>query len=126
MKAYQKVLLGSAGTVGAGVVALDRMFPWLKYDLQLIKAGKNMLRFRDMAMNSQLIDKFEKLVQESPRKTFIIFEDNHYTYEFVDHMACKVANITRSWGLRPRDCVAMMIQNEPAFIWTFLGWYSLS
>ncbi|BFZ01882.1 hypothetical protein BsWGS_04921 [Bradybaena similaris] len=121
MKTYQRVLLGSAGTVGAGVVALNRMFPWLKYDLQLIKAGKKMLKLREEAANSLLIDKFEKLVQESPRKTFIIFEDNHYTYEFVDHMACKIANITRSWGLGPGDCVAMMIQNEPAFIWTFLG-----
>ncbi|CAG5126974.1 unnamed protein product [Candidula unifasciata] len=121
MKVYQKVMLGSAGAVGTGAVALQTMFPWLKYDLQLIRAGKKMIKFRDDMLKSLLIDKFEKMVQESPRKTFIIFDDNHYTYEYVDQMACRVANIAKSWGLGPRDCVAMMIQNEPAFIWTFLG-----
>lgn len=125
MKFYQKVLLGTASTAGAGAVAVKTMFPWLKYDLKLIKMGMKVNKFREEVLTSHLIDKFEKLVEESPRRTFIIYEDNLYSYEFVDQMACRVANIAKSWGLGPGDCVAIMLQNEPAFVWTFLGEFKI-
>jgi hypothetical protein len=32
-----------------------------------------------------------------------------------------VANIAAKWGLKVGECVAIMIENEPSFIWTFLG-----
>merc|ERR1719483_639923 len=64
-------------------------------------------------MQSLLIDKFEAHVVNNPKKVFIEFEDNLYSYEFIDQMACKVANIALQQGLRPKDCVAMMVQNEP-------------
>ncbi|XP_059148320.1 long-chain fatty acid transport protein 2-like [Physella acuta] len=121
MKFYEKVLIGSVGTASAGVVAWKTMFPWIGHDLKLLKAGGKVMKQRESAMSSLLIDKFEKLVVDTPKKPFIIYEDNIYTYEFVDQMACKIANIAKSWGLKPRDCVAIMIQNEPSFIWTFLG-----
>ncbi|XP_059148319.1 long-chain fatty acid transport protein 6-like [Physella acuta] len=121
MKLYEKVLLGSAGTASAGVVAWKTMFPWIGHDLKVIKAGGKIKKQIDVSVLSLLIDKFEKHVVDTPKKPFIIFEDNIYTFEFVDQMACKIANIAKSWGLKPRDCVAIMIQNEPSFIWTFLG-----
>ncbi len=42
---------------------------------------------------SLLIDKFEKHVVDTPKKVFIEFEDNLYTYEFVDMMASKVCSL---------------------------------
>ena len=51
----------------------------------------------------------------------MIYDDMIYTYEAVENMACRVANIAKSWGLQAGDCVAIMIQNEPSFIYTFLG-----
>ena len=125
MKLYQKVLAGAGGTAGAGYVAWKSMFPWLEDDLKLMKAGRKMKKVREEAFQSLLIDKFEAHAANTPRKVFIEFEDNLYTYEFVDQMACKVANMALSWGLRPKDCVAMMVQNEPAFVWTFLGFQKL-
>ncbi|XP_005113163.1 long-chain fatty acid transport protein 6 [Aplysia californica] len=121
MKLYQKVLLGSAGTASAGLVAWKSMFPWIEHDLKIINVGRKLMKIREESMSSLLIDKFEKHVATQPRKVFIEFEDNLYTFEFIDQMACKVANIARARGLGPRDCVAIMIQNEPAFVWTFLG-----
>lgn len=122
MKFYQKVLLGSAaGTAGAGVVAWKSMFPWIEDDLKVLSVGRKLGKVREEIMTSLLIDKFENHVATNPKKVFIEFEDNLYTYEFVDQMACKVANLARSLGILPRDIVALMIQNEPAFIWTFLG-----
>lgn len=122
MKFYQKVLAGAGGAAGAGVVAWQTLFPWIEHDIKLMRAGNKLTKTRMEAMESLLIDKFEKHVANTPKKIFIEFEDNLYSYEFIDQMACKIANIARSqWGLKPKDCVAMMIQNEPAFVWTFLG-----
>lgn len=121
MKLYEKLLLGGVGTAGAGLTAWKTMFPWIGYDLQLMNTGRKLLAKRVEAMESFLIDKFEKHVANQPKKPFIIFEDAIFTYEYVDQMANKVANLARSWGLKALDVVAMMIQNEPAFVWTFLG-----
>jgi solute carrier family 27 fatty acid transporter 2/solute carrier family 27 fatty acid transporter 6 len=64
---------------------------------------------------------FEENVARSPKKTFILFEDRHYPYEFVDVMANKIANLATTWNLPTDSPIAMMIENEPAFVWTFLG-----
>ncbi|KAH9520442.1 hypothetical protein Btru_060800 [Bulinus truncatus] len=121
MKFYQKLLFGTAGVTSAGFVTYKTMFPWLEHDMKLIKHGGKVRKQLDLLCKSFLIDKFETHVSETPKKPFIIFEDNVYTFELVDQLACKVANIAKSWGLGKGDCVAIMIQNEPSFIWTFLG-----
>nr|KAG5697722.1 hypothetical protein BaRGS_006244 [Batillaria attramentaria] len=51
----------------------------------------------------------------------LIFEDCVYTYEFMEEQANRVANMMRNLGLKRDDTVALMIHNEPAFVWTFLG-----
>ncbi|BFY97264.1 hypothetical protein BsWGS_00304 [Bradybaena similaris] len=121
MKLPEKVLLGSAATAGAGVIAWRTMIPWLGEDLKLIKLAKQIEKELNESMQSLLVDKFEKFAALTPNKPFVIFEDNLFSYELVDQMACRVANVVKSWGLGPRDCVALMFHNEPAFIWTFLG-----
>ena len=121
MKWYQKLVAASAGATGAGLLAWKTMFPWLEYDIQLVKVGKRLTTLREEALKTFLIDKFEEKVAKTPKKAFIVFEDNIFTYEYVDQMACKVANVAKSWGLSHGDCVAMMIENEPSFVWTFLG-----
>ncbi|CAG5125299.1 unnamed protein product, partial [Candidula unifasciata] len=120
MRLSEKILLGSAGTAGAGVIAWRTMFPWIQDDLKVIKLVRQIDK-EIQASQSLLIDKFEKFAAQIPHKPFIIFEDNLFSYELVDQMACRVANIVKSWGLGPRDCVAMIFHNEPAFLWTFLG-----
>lgn len=121
MKLPEKVLLGSAATAGAGVIAWRTMFPWLGDDLKVIKLAKKVEKELNEAMQSLLVDKFEKFAALTPNKPFVIFEDSLFSYELVDQMACRVANVVKSWGLGPRDCVALMFHNEPAFLWTFLG-----
>ncbi|CAL1544471.1 unnamed protein product [Lymnaea stagnalis] len=121
MKFYEKVLLGAAGTAGTGVVAVKTLFPWIQHDLRQMNVESRMMKFQEKEMQSFLIDKFEKHVQDTPKKPFIIFENTVYTFELIDQLACKVAYIAKGLGLGPRDCVAIMIQNEPSFIWTFLG-----
>ncbi|PVD19597.1 hypothetical protein C0Q70_20087 [Pomacea canaliculata] len=120
-----KVVIGAAGAAGVGVVAWQTTFPWIKYDIQLMKLGKRMNKMRQESMKSFLIDKFETHADKQPKKAMLIFEDSVYTYEFMELQANRVANAVRCLGLGFGDTVAMMIHNEPAFIWTFLGMQKL-
>lgn len=123
-----KIMLGAAGTVGAGVLSWRAFFPWIGYDLKMIKhggkAGKKI--FQDTQNKRYLITMLEEAVAKHPKKPFLIFEDRVYTYEFMDQQANRVANIAARWGLAVGECVAIMIENEPSFIWTFLGMYILT
>ena len=115
--------LAGAGLVGAGVAAWRTMFPWIGDDIKalrmFIKGGKKIME--NIANERYLIDMFEDDVKKSPQKAFMIFEDRIYTYEFIDRMANKVANLAMTWNLPVGDTVAIMLENEPAFVWTFLG-----
>ncbi|XP_045156369.2 long-chain fatty acid transport protein 2-like isoform X2 [Mercenaria mercenaria] len=118
-----KILLGAAGTVGAGILSWRAFFPWIGYDLTMMKHGRKAgkMILRDNEIGRYLINMFEEAVAKHPKKPFVIFEDRVYSYEFMNDQANKVANIAAKWGLKLGECVAIMIENEPSFIWTFLG-----
>ncbi|XP_067664718.1 long-chain fatty acid transport protein 2-like [Haliotis asinina] len=118
-----KVVYGVAGAAGVSVVAWRTMFPWINHDLKIMKVQKRLKTEKDKDFESGelLIDRFEKHVYNQPKKPFIIFEGNIFTYEYIDQQANRVANIVKTWGLSAGETVAMMIYNEPAFVWTFLG-----
>ena len=112
-----------AAVAGTGLAAYRYACPWLSYDIKTIRAGQKVgkLVMKDMTENKFLIDFFEDGVAEHPEKLFIIFEGREYSYQLVDQMANKVANSVNAWGLQQGDTVALVISNEPAFVWTFLG-----
>jgi non-ribosomal peptide synthetase component F len=125
MSKVDKVLLGAAGTIGAGIASWRTFFPYVGDDIRTVRAS---LRTSDsiaksMLQNRRIIDMFEEAVVKHPKKTFVISEDRIYTYEFVDAMANRIANMVAKWNISPEETVAMMIYNEPAFVWTFLGIY---
>ena len=97
------------------------LFAGVEHDIEELKQREDLAKGLEKELDSHFIDKFEACVASHPKKPFVVFEDTVYTYEEMDRMACRVANVAKSWGLKPRDCVAIMIQNEPAFIWTFYG-----
>lgn len=118
-----KVLMGLGGAAGLSVTAWQTMCPWLKYDLQFMKVGKNLGKklAKDMEARRYIIEMFEDTVARCPKKTMIIFEDREYTYEFINEQAKRVANIAYEWKLKIGETVAIFIQNSPSFIWTFFG-----
>jgi acyl-CoA synthetase (AMP-forming)/AMP-acid ligase II len=67
------------------------------------------------------IDIFEKTADKYRDKTMIIYKDTSYSYAKVDRMANKIANVALGLGLKQGDTVAMLMYNEPTFIWTWLG-----
>ncbi|CAG2233248.1 Very long-chain acyl-CoA synthetase,Bile acyl-CoA synthetase [Mytilus edulis] len=123
MSKSQKVLIGAAGAAGVGVAAWKTLFPYITDDYRTLRQTWRVSNaiWKDLLADNRVIDMFEADVEKHPTKPFIIFEDKIYTYEYVDMMANKIANVALSWNLDQLDTVAMMIYNEPAFVWTFLG-----
>ena len=100
---------------------MDALFAGIEYDIQLLKHQAETQQAVMKETQFSFIDKFETHVAKQPKKPFVIYDGLVYTYEAIDRLACKVANIAKSWNLKPNNCVAIMIQNEVAFIYTFLG-----
>ena len=125
--AKDKALLGVGGAVGLSLAAWRAFFPWIVYDLSVMRIGRKYgkLVMDDLANERYLIDMFERSVKANLRKTFVIFQDRMYTYEFMNEQACRVANIAIQLGLKLGDTAAILIQNNPSFIWTFLGKYQI-
>lgn len=123
MSVKEKVLYGTLGTIGAGIASWRLCYPYLGDDFKYIKARQRTAQAakKDVEEKKLVIDMFEENVDRIPKKTFIIFENRKYSYEFVDNMANRVAYVVSEWGLKPKDMVAMMVSNEPAFIWILLG-----
>ncbi|KAK3584859.1 hypothetical protein CHS0354_027609 [Potamilus streckersoni] len=123
MPSRDKVLLGTAGVVGSTVLAWRTLFPWIGEDIKFLRQSKEARAIIDkhIANGKMIVDLFEEDVLRTPRKPFIIFEDRFYTYELVNEQANRVASLASQWGLMIGDTVAIMIGNEPAFIWTYLG-----
>ncbi|XP_046582614.1 very long-chain acyl-CoA synthetase-like [Haliotis rubra] len=98
-------------------------FPWIKYDLQYLRTALKLIRYiqRRTAKRDFAVDSLERQVRERPKQTFIIYQDNNYTYEFVDQKANQIARAALKLGLKPKDVAAIMMTNEPAFIWTYFG-----
>lgn len=115
--------IAALGLTGASLVTWRAICPWIVDDVWTIRAvNRQSNRIKeDIAKGRFLIDMFEEQVSRLPQKTFILFEDRAYSYEFVNDMANRVASLASTWNLKQGDAVATMIYNEPAFVWTFLG-----
>ncbi|XP_076444340.1 long-chain fatty acid transport protein 6-like isoform X3 [Babylonia areolata] len=123
-----KAVSGIAGKVTpAELLAWQTKFPWVKYDVQLMELRKKLQKAQaDLMTGEFLIDKFEARVASHPQKTMLIFEDCVFTFGFMNEQANRVANMAhRQLGLKSGDTVAVMITNEPAFVWTTLGFQKL-
>lgn len=118
-----KLLYATVCGVGAGLATWRMFFPYIGDDIKIIQASRRVADkvVKAMLEDRRIIDAFEEVVAKHPKKTFIIFEDKLYSYELVDFMANKVANVFGKLGYTHHDTIAMMIFNEPAFVWTLLG-----
>ena len=69
------------------------------------------------------IDCFEKAARLHPSRPFLKFNDEVYTYGEMQKRINKVANMAVAMGLKKNDVVAIIMYNEPAYLWTWMGKY---
>eukprot|EP00057_Strongylocentrotus_purpuratus_P013701 XP_011668175.1 PREDICTED: very long-chain acyl-CoA synthetase-like [Strongylocentrotus purpuratus] len=107
---------------------------WLQYptpycDVQFIltqlRRQRTLSMYAKMKIPFTIADKFEEHATKSPAKTMLIFEGKKYTYDDVNRRANRIARIAQRMGFKRGDKVAFFIGNEPAFIWTLLGFSKL-
>ena len=117
------LLTGIAGGFGVLYLFVKFRIPWLTGDLKFIRYVFNFLweLTKNQKNNILPIDVFEKTADKYRDKTMIIYKDTSYSYAEVDRMANKIANVALGLGLKQGDTVAMLMYNEPTFIWTWLG-----
>lgn len=124
MPTGKEIAVGAlAGTATTALVAWRTLFPYIGDDIRTLYRTRPYTRsiIGGIMSGKFLVDVYEEKVARDPKKTCIIHEDRSYSYELVDAMANRVANVAMTWNLAPNDTVATMIYNEPAFVWTFLG-----
>ncbi|XP_067293203.1 very long-chain acyl-CoA synthetase [Pseudorasbora parva] len=69
-----------------------------------------------------LVDRFLHSVQKNPHKTLIRFQDKTYSYEQSDKQSNKVArSLLKHADLHEGDTVALLLGNEPMFLWICLA-----
>ncbi|WAR00669.1 S27A2-like protein [Mya arenaria] len=117
------VLVGSLGVSGALYLLLRLFWPgwyldWI-YRRNSLRLGAVLMGY--LEQEKYLIDIFEEQVKRGPKKALIIFQDRKYSYEYFDQKSSQAGRAGIEIGLKPGSTVAIMIYNEPEFVWTYLG-----
>uniref|UniRef100_H3CVS5 long-chain-fatty-acid--CoA ligase n=1 Tax=Tetraodon nigroviridis TaxID=99883 RepID=H3CVS5_TETNG len=69
-----------------------------------------------------VLDRFFEQTAANPDKTFIVFENEKYTYSDADRISNQAANALQALpGFQAGDTVALFMGNEPAFAFTWLA-----
>ncbi|KAI4894328.1 hypothetical protein NFI96_025116, partial [Prochilodus magdalenae] len=135
---FIRILAGLSCVVGMSVLysllaglallplLLHLLFPYLLRDLlymlKLVRIGARLSRCRSSVPCYTLLDRFLDAVKEHPRKKFLIFEDQSFSYEEADRISNQVAQVVlRECGVGEGDTVALFLGNEPLFVWIWLG-----
>ena len=64
---------------------------------------------------------FEDQAKRTPDNVAVVFEDLQFTYAQIQLLSNRVANWAHNQGLKKGDVVALMMENRPEFIITWLG-----
>nr|XP_054768787.1 long-chain fatty acid transport protein 6-like [Lytechinus pictus] len=100
-------------------------FTDVHFILTQLRRQRILAKYSKMPIPYTIADKFEEHATKSPAKTMLIFEGKSYTYDDINRRANRIAKIAQRMGLKRGDKVAFFIGNEPAFIWTLLGFCKL-
>ncbi|KAJ3593098.1 hypothetical protein NHX12_005435 [Muraenolepis orangiensis] len=100
--------------------------PYFLHDVlhvrKLVWAKNQRLKFQKTKPYFTVLDRFLELAKCQPAKPFLLFEDEVYTYGDGDLKSNQVAQaLRRHAALRPGDTVALMVGNQPSFVWLWLG-----
>lgn len=93
-----------------------------RYALKMLRVRSKRTKFREKNPFYTVLDCFLDAVQKHPHKPFIVFEDEVHSYLQVDQVSNRVA-----WALQKHQgaIVALMLGNEPALVWTWVGLFKI-
>ncbi|XP_048112545.1 very long-chain acyl-CoA synthetase-like [Alosa alosa] len=108
------------------LIVLRYRFPYflkdLQYGVQTTLVGYRLAKYAQSNPYFTLLDRFLETVSCHPQKTFISFKDENFSYQETDRQSNRIARALREHaGVRQGDTVALLLGNEPVFLWTWLG-----
>ncbi|XP_067395395.1 long-chain fatty acid transport protein 3 [Emydura macquarii macquarii] len=122
-----------AGAVAAALAALlclqrrrwPHLWPDLAFLLRALLCRRRLLRAAGPG-GSSLAQRVACLARAAPERPFLRFEERRWSYGQAERASRRVANALRAWRgpggpLRPGQTVALLVGNEPAFVWAWLG-----
>ncbi|XP_024212491.2 long-chain fatty acid transport protein 6 isoform X2 [Pan troglodytes] len=124
------MLLSWLTVLGAGMVVLHfvqkLLFPYFWVDFWFVlKVVLIIIRLKKYEKRGELVtvlDKFLSHAKRQPRKPFIIYEGDIYTYQDVDKRSSRVAHVFLNHSsLKRGDTVALLMSNEPDFVHVWFG-----
>ncbi|KAL2093377.1 hypothetical protein ACEWY4_010689 [Coilia grayii] len=107
-------------------VVLRYRFPYLlkdiKYGVQTTLFGYQLAKYAKSKPYFTVLDRFLEKASKQPNKTFISYKDATFSYRETDRQSNRIARVLREHaGVREGDTVALLLGNEPVFLWTWLG-----
>ncbi|XP_008839103.1 long-chain fatty acid transport protein 6 [Nannospalax galili] len=124
------MLLSWLTGLGAGLIFLPflqkLLFPYFWDDfwflLKVVRYGMQMEMNKVRGELVTVLDKFLSHARRQPKKPFIIYEGDIYTYQDVDKSSNRVARVFLNHSsLKKGDVVALLMSNEPDFIHVWFG-----
>jgi len=126
---HRKMMSWAIATLAVGIATLllvqRKLYPYfwedLLYYVRVRLVGKAMMARMKRGVVTYL-QCFEHQARNIPQKAFIVFEDQVLSYRDADVRSNQFANVLRSHcGLRHGDIVALLMNNEPDFIFVWFG-----
>ena len=71
--------------------------------------------------NKIVADVFQRTAAKHPYKVAVIFEQKTWTFQEVEEYSNRIANYFKSQGYQKGEVVALLLENSPEFICTWLG-----
>ncbi|XP_066540809.1 long-chain fatty acid transport protein 2-like [Hoplias malabaricus] len=117
-----------ASLFGAGIILaiFYVKFPYFlqdcRYIMKMRAVRSKRMKFRERKPFYSILECFLDRVCENPDKPFIVFEDQVYSYKQVELRSNQVA---RALQLHSGSTVALLLGNEPALVWVWLGLFQI-
>lgn len=94
----------------------------LSYCMTSLNIAMKLSKFGKQKPIYTILDCFLEKVAKQPQKTFVLFEGTSFTYSQADKTSNRVARALQKHGqLKEGDTVALLLENEPNFLWLWLA-----
>lgn len=71
--------------------------------------------------NVSVCDVFHQYVAKHPQKTCIIYDGQEWTFREINEFSNRIANLFQQHGYKKGDVIALLMENRPEFVATWLG-----
>ncbi|KAI8059172.1 hypothetical protein BC940DRAFT_314197 [Gongronella butleri] len=117
----KKAALGVGGVLGS--MYLDSKYNVAGDISTVFRAVRVRRAVRGMQQRGELHTyyRFKEKAKATPKRVFLEFEGQKFTFEQVERESNRLANWLLSQGVQPQEHVAMMHQNHPTFVISWLA-----